>query len=71
MIREMTEAVQQAQSAQQQPAEEQVPMAKAGYVKMRMKEMREGGMADELETNPTINDTPDGRKALVSGFNQG
>jgi len=65
LIEEMTQVVQQ-----EQPAEQQQPMERGGYVKMRIKELKEAqeGLEQEGSSVPTINDTPDGREEFVSDF---
>ena len=70
LIEEMTQVVQQEMAQQEQPVEQQQPMERGGYVKMRMKELKEAeeGLEQESSSVPTINDTPDGREAFVSEF---
>ena len=65
LIEEMTQVVQQ-----EQPAEQQRSMDRGGYVKMRIKELKEAeeGLEQEGSSVPTINDTPDGREVFVSEF---
>lgn len=75
MIDQMLETIEKANAGSQEMVEEEVqPMSKGGYVKKRVKQLKKAqeGMENEqeLEASPTINDIPDGREALVSGFNQ-
>ena len=75
MIDQMLETIEKANEGSEEMTEEEVqPMSKGGYVKKRVKQLKKAqeGMENEqeLEASPTINDIPDGREALVSGFNQ-
>lgn len=75
MIDQMVQTIEKANAGSEEMMEEEMqPMSKGGYVQKRIKELKKAqeGMEteQELEASPTINDTPDGREALVSGFNQ-